>query len=43
MNKDKAGGVVRKFAKEKHLLQTVSNLNNCNRKKCLAVIIDRVM
>ena len=24
MNKDKPGGVLRKFAKEKHILQTVS-------------------
>ena len=28
MNKEKARGVVRKFAKEKHILQTVSKYQN---------------
>ena len=40
MNKDKARGVVRKFAKEKHILQCQ---NNYSKKKCEAVIMDRVM
>ena len=39
MNKDKAGGVLRKFGKEKHILQC----QNSNRKNCEAVIMDRVM
>ena len=40
MNKDKARGVVRKFAKQKHILQCQ---NNYSKKKCEAVIMDRVM
>ena len=41
MNKDKARGVVRKFAKENIFYKQCQN--NYNRKKCEAVIIYRVM
>ena len=40
MNKDKARGVVRKFAKEKHIHK---QCENNNRKNCEVVIMGRVM